>query len=283
MSKNVIYQEEGELTLVSPEFRVEPRIEPNFYEVVTKDMGMFSKREVKIDKSISLPESAIDSYKKHFKSKVPYIKDYFSSESIKIHKSLGVKHKLGVLLYGKQGTGKTTICYSLAQHLIDENAAIVFTVNSLNDMMFAMEFCKQADPKEKFLKIFIFDECEDDMHQSESSFKRVLDSAISPNNTLFLFTTNYFEYVPETIHNRPSRVKWVMEIKGYSNEDEIYTILMELNEGLAENVKLSVADVKGVVPELKGKTIDEIKNVFVDTVLKINLKKVTGKKEMLEI
>jgi hypothetical protein len=283
MSKNVIYQSEGELTLVSPEFRVENRIEPNFYEIVTKDMGMFTKREVKIDTSIVLPASAKDTYKKHFKSKVKYIQDYFSKESIEIHKSLQVKHKLGVLLHGKQGTGKTTICYSLAKQLIAENEAIVFTVDSLNDMRFALDFCKNADPTEKYLRVFIFDECEDDMHQAESSFKRVLDSAISPNNTLFLFTTNYYDYIPETIHSRPSRIKWVMEIKGYSNEEEIYNILMELNEGLEENVKLSIHDIKSVVPELKDKTIDEIKNVFVDTVLKINLRKVTGKKEVLEL
>lgn len=271
MSKKIIYQGEGEVTQVSPDFVIKDKMSPNFYKIVSVQMGMFSKKEVRLDYSISLPNNALGSYKDTFD--VGHIERYFSPESRSIHTSLKVKHKMGVLLHGKQGTGKTTLCYSLASYLIKQQDALVFTVDCLGDLMFALDFTREADPSEGTLKIFIMDECESDMYHNESTFKRVLDSATSSNNCLFLFTTNYFDEIPETIKDRPSRIKYVMEIVGYGNEEDIYNVMKELNDDLDDHVKLEVVDIKKVVPKMKGKTIDEIKNTFVDLVLKTNLKK----------
>ena len=72
--------------------------------------------------------------------------------------------------------------------------------------------------------------------------------------------------IPETIKNRPSRIKYPIEFDGINEEESVYTILQHMNETLDEVVKLSDPELKVITPELKGKTLDEIKNAFIDHV-----------------
>lgn len=271
-NKAIIYQENGELSQVSKKFDVKTTFSSGFYYVGEENMGMGTRRFLAIDDSIQLPKSSENAYRIHFKN-VEYINSYYSKASRDIHKALNIKHKLGILLYGVQGTGKTTICYSLAKYLIETMGAVVVTVEHTSQLGFALKALKESDHKEKLLKVIIMDECEEAMYQNESYMKKVLDSTSSMNNVLFLFTTNYEERIPDAIKYRPSRIKWTIEIGGYTDENLIYSAMLELNTNLKEEVKLSDKEVFAMVPSLVGKTIDEIKNTFVDKVLKENLRR----------
>lgn len=271
--KTLIYQADGIVSPVTSNFTVAKVLKPNFYHIKHTNMGFGTKRDLQVDDSITLPNSAIESYRQHF-TNVGYINKYFSEDSRIIHKSLNVKHKLGILLYGKQGTGKTTICYSLAQYLIDSMDAIAITVESVSDLGFALAFAREVDPKDNVLKVLIMDECEQAMYNHESQMKRILDSTSSVDNVLFLFTTNYIDQVPEAIKDRPSRIKWCKEIGGYGDAEEIYRVMDELNNNLEESIKLTGNQISGLVEALINKTIDEIKNTFIDKVLNVNLTKI---------
>lgn len=279
--KTLIYQADGIVSPVTSNFKVQEIITPGFYSVKHTPMPFGSKRDLQVDETITLPNSAVDSYKQHFQN-VGYINKYFSEASREIHKSLNVKHKLGILLYGKQGTGKTTICYSLAQYLIESMKAVVITTESLGDIKFALSFSRDIDPDDNLLKVIIMDECENDMDNYESDFKRVLDSASSVDNVLFLFTTNYVDRIPEAIKNRPSRIKWSLEIGGYGDKDEIFRVMSELNTNLNDSIKLSNNKILSLVDDMINNTIDEIKTKFIDTVLAVNLKKVGVIEELLK-
>lgn len=278
--KTLIYQANGEVSPVTSEFTVSKILKPDFYRIKVTSMGFGNRRDLQVDSTIKLPNSAVESYKQHF-TNVGYINKYFSRDSRSIHTSLGVKHKLGILLYGKQGTGKTTICYSLAKYLIESMEAIAITVEGTSDLIFALEFAKDVDPNNDVLKVIIMDECESAMQGNESTMKRILDSTSSVDNVLFLFTTNYIDQVPEAIKDRPSRIKWCKEIGGYGDAQEIFRVMDELNDNLEETIQLSNGQITSMVEELMDKTIDEIKNTFIDKVLNVNLTKIGAIENLL--
>ena len=111
------------------------------------------------------------------------------------------------------------------------------------------------------------------MRQREPEFKRLLDSSNSLNNHISFFTTNHVHKIPETIRDRPSRIKFSTRVDGIENEETIFTILTFMNEPIDSEVKLSDDEIKSIVRELRGKTLDEIKNAFIDKTFEINFQK----------
>lgn len=133
------------------------------------------------------------------------------------------------------------------------------------------------------MSIIIFDECEDDMRHYENSFKRLLDSSSSVNNHINFFTSNDISDISETILNRPSRIKFVLEIGGIKEEHTVHKVVSLMNSALTEEIKLEEEEVKSLIPSLTNKTLDEIKNSFLDSVFDINLKRDSLKSKVEQI
>ena len=53
-----------------------------------------------------------------------------------------------------------------------------------------------------------------------------------------------------------------------------------MNEPIDSEVKLSDDEIKSIVRELRGKTLDEIKNAFIDKTFEINFQKKVIKPEL---
>ena len=270
---------DGKLDIVDAQVTFTDKIEPGFYKAETISLGFVSTCNMYKDDSIQIPKSAYDIAREHIDIK--YINTYFSTKSTDLHNKLDIKQKLGLLLYGKQGTGKTTACYAIAQELINTKNAVVVTIKDYQEYKFAISFLEKAKAKiHDFLSITIFDECEEEMHQRESAFKRLLDSSNSLNNHISFFTTNHVHRIPETIRDRPSRIKFCTEVGGIENEETIFTVLSFMNNPIDSEVKLSDDEIKSIVRELRGKTLDEIKNTFIDKVFEINFQKKVIKPEL---
>jgi len=58
---------------------------------------------------------------------------FFEDRVVKKMKSLGFYHKVGILLHGKEGTGKSTILKYYYNKAISEKNAIVFQINCRNE------------------------------------------------------------------------------------------------------------------------------------------------------
>lgn len=207
------------------------------------------------------------------------IKTQFSTLSQNIHSSLEFKLKVGVLLYGKYGCGKTTLCYQIADYFNTYMQAITIVVFDFSQLNYAVDFSKSIRTYVGFNKpvVIIFDECEHHMSNYESEIKGILDSNESLENCLFLFTTNYENIVPEAIKLRPSRIKYFHELKGESDDIRIYNVIKSLNDKLDEDLKLTDETLGKLVAEIleknKEATIDEIKHVFIDKLIAINPRK----------
>lgn len=188
----------------------------------------------------------------------------FSPASLRIHKAMGNAAKVGFLLYGPQGTGKSTAMYSVAMTLIEKYNATVIEVDDHDDLRATYRHIKNLRKLEPtMLAVVLMDECEEPMKFKEKDMKLLLDSKDTPTNLIFIGATNYIEKIPPTIKDRPSRIKHLFDCKSI-NEDEVivYTILSDMNKELEPGDQLTDGAIKEVTKAAVGKTIDEIKHLF---------------------
>jgi len=193
-----------------------------------------------------------------------YLDELFSNLSKKLHENLNLNRKVGYLLHGKQGSGKTTTMYAMAKKLVDSYDCCVFTVEEKEDFHFLIDMILEFREVKDFKAVIILDECENELNNYESYFKSLLDGTDSLNDCVFLMSTNYIDNIPNTIKNRPSRFKYVLNIDGIEEESVIYEIMKHMNDSLDENVRLGDESIRSYVNDLKGSTLDEIKTKFME-------------------
>lgn len=270
MEKTFIYQADGSVMCVDSNFEAVQALRSGYYFIHEKASFMGSVlREIKIHDGVQIPNTAMEIV--HHFLDIDYIEKYFSDASREIHDNLNIKLKMGIMLYGKQGTGKTTAAYAVGEHLMKTKGASVFTVFSMGEFDYVINFLKDAKKVKDFLSVIIFDECEHAMSDHEDQMKRLLDSSTSIDNNLCFFTTNYFYKIPQTISERPSRIKWCIDVEHITEEDIIYNIVKKMNKELNKSAQLSLNQVKSFVPKMRNKTIDEIKNGYIDYVFETHM------------
>lgn len=266
--------EDEQVNIIKDDHSIEKELRPGFYEIRAKSMGIVSMNYVAMGERPIVPESASRIADEYFN--INYIEQFFSDASRKIHSHLSLKNKLGIMATGKQGTGKTTICHALCNYLADHHNAVVFLLNSpdMGEFTCAVDFLRESKKQtDNFFSIIMADECDGLLRGNENHMKSVLDSNESLDNNLFLFTTNYPDMIPETITDRPSRIKHIIEVEGINDEITVNTIIKTMNDSLPDEVKLGDHKIKEMVPELTNETVDNIKNQFLNEVFKLNLQK----------
>jgi len=189
-------------------------------------------------------------------------------------KELSFAHKLGVLLYGKEGGGKTSIVNYYCNQLITSNDAIVFRINCEPCYLSKVtDFILKVRGIQDNLFIVVMDEMEELAKENEGQVKTFMDGAESLDNTIFFGMTNYIDKIPSSIKNRPSRFKYCIEIEGIQSEKEIKTILDKMIGDIYEDeviMKFST--------DLKGNTLDQIKQFCIDKIMDISSTPITKKK-----
>ena len=268
MKNQLLYFPNGKVSLVEKDSSFKEEITSGFYEVRMRQEKFGQIPELYTSK-IDLPLSSYQLAQQYVDT--DFLATYFSKESQELHQDMKQTHKLGMILYGKHGTGKTTACYAVAEQMIKSLGAVMITVKSISEYIYALDFLKALKENfGNFLSGTVFDECEGSMQDHEDHMKRYLDSAYSLNNHIHFFTTNYIDNIPDSIKDRPSRIKFCIEIGGISDELAVFEILEMMNSGLKENVKMNDTNLKEISRDLIGKTLDEIKNKFIEQSFDIN-------------
>ena len=182
------------------------------------------------------------------------------------YKKLCITNKLGILLKGPVGSGKSTIARLLASQ---EFNAILISPNitrikeSLNKIISSYTILSNT------IKIILLEDIDTvlnkpikDMDPKEAENARnllqILDSNESPDNTVFIATTNYYDKLIKNVPNlvRPGRFDIVEEI-GYLNKETADKMINNFNNSIYEfnNFKINPNDVYEVhskkYPELK--------------------------------
>jgi len=206
----------------------------------------------------------------HFSSGV--IKDTINSIDIFLNKDTSAKynklkvgHKLGIILHGPPGTGKTSTVALLCNELIKNHNAIAinFTGNSLGWIKMVIKSLRtfQDNPIVAFVDEF---ECEVGNYDeaNESGYLTFLDGSDSFNNLIFVACTNKLDEIPDRIKFRKSRIKHLVEIKSFPIEvykEFILDKVPDMNSELVAELSYKA--------EEHGLTLDNLKHVIIDYII----------------
>jgi len=260
--KSFNYLESGEITFSNlSTIKTTSKLDSGFYEV---DYLEHPHYKVVIKKSDCI--ESIKTYDFPNKSMLDkYILAFFKKEVIEKVQNLGFIHKVGILLYGKEGTGKTSIIKYYAYNAIKEHNALVFYINNRQRLKEIWDFVRDVRKIQINPIIIIFDEIDNLLPDGkESLLKLIIDGNLTTNNTLFFACTNYIDNIPNALKYRPSRFKYTIDIEGIQNSKDIYDIIFKMigdgfsKENLTEFSK-----------QLVGQTLDEIKQFCLDKIMNI--------------
>lgn len=199
---------------------------------------------------------------------------FLQQENRDICNELGFNYKLNTLFYGKQGTGKTSVMNYAAKHLIEKHGALVFMIHGWSNLHVTVEMARAARKIQDNLIIYMIDEFDQLVRdkKEEAYLKSFLDGVLSINNSLVFATTNYLDHIPNTIKERPSRFRLLLEIEAIDSPEIVKrTIKTILDKTKKEIFTAAEIDAMSASLASKGVTIDEIKNYITDKIMNLSI------------
>lgn len=237
--------------------KVGTRFEPGFYLAVTDERG-----NINISKE-KLPEIHSALKTKETELVLNTAQSFFCPDIREKVNTMGFTHKLGILLYGIYGSGKTSVLNFIADEFITNKEAVVLLCKDGNSFGTAIALGKKIREIQENPLIFIADEFERFAESEESKMKSFLDGVDSIDNSLFLSATNYVEKVPDTIKDRPSRIRLLVEFKGIEDKEVMKSTLKEISDKLQPSL-FSEEEIETAFDEISSITIDQIKSMCLD-------------------
>jgi SpoVK/Ycf46/Vps4 family AAA+-type ATPase len=261
--KSFHYLENGEVSFsILDTIKTEQKLDSGVY---TLEYLPYPEMRVKLD--VSTDKETIKTYSFPDKDKLDNLFDSFFNENVvKKVKGLGFYHKVGVLLYGKEGTGKSTIIKSYANKVLEKHNGLVFYFTSNQYVNKCWDFIRKIREIQDNPIVVVFEEM--DMYTQktqevpEGYLKTILDGNNSIDNCIILGATNYIDTIPKAIKDRPSRFKYVLNIEGIHSEEEILDILSPMISDICGK-----DEIKEYAYMLKGETLDSIKQFAMDKIM----------------
>lgn len=266
--KSFHYREDGSVSFSILETSYTTKVlEPRVYSLTAGVVDGNWTPIVKVSKDVERFEEDLGMY---FEDKIGKIYNKFFVPEIRTTvNKLGYNHKAGILLYGKQGTGKTTMFKKYFNHASVQHNALVFDVKTTEATDVWWKFIQdirtiQSNPIVIFLDEF--DEYfEGRSGGQETIIKRILDGTDSIDNVLFFMTTNYINKIPETVKNRPSRIKYSIEVEGIQD----VAVIRRFLDTACKKANITLNYEKNL-DSMKGYTVDELKQYVLDSVMDLD-------------
>lgn len=196
---------------------------------------------------------------------INHLDTWISNEEI--YKDRGLTFKTGILLYGTKGTGKSSLASAIANYLkcglitIDittfQNINISEVVESINAD--SERYVILLDEIDSIFSSRDDEEASDSQKEKISKMLSFLDSPQSPNNVIFVATTNYKERL-DTAMIRKGRFDLAIELGDISKE---------VAADMCKSFNMS-KDQIGMVLSQFGDSINpaELQSAILDTVVK---------------
>ncbi len=200
-----------QMFIPSEEVKTADKVEPGLYSIrYSQNIGFYLfKENYKYDEILTLPTDDVQQV-------VEEIDDFWTKGEK--FKEYGLAHKRGILLHGKQGTGKSSLINLIVTSLINDLGGIVLTIKSRDDLSnyasFMPQYFKVIEPNRPVVTIIEdLDGLLEYSSEAESMLLNMLDGLEQMEKTVYIATTNYPEKLKARILNRPSRFDIRVEIK----------------------------------------------------------------------
>lgn len=180
---------------------IEKQIQPGVYDLSYDhrfEEVVLVKRKVILDELLYLPDPIFDTIINDI--------EYFWDNEEKF-KKYDFTYKRGILLHGKPGCGKSSICLLLSQQIINKGGVVIY-INDGDDLSMFNTIIKQFRMIESNTPILCILEDLDGllrMNENETKLLNLLDGVNQINNVVYIGNTNYPENLKDRIINRPSR------------------------------------------------------------------------------
>lgn len=201
------------------------------------------------------------------KERIDLILSKFMDKDIKEKvTAAGFLHKLGILMYGAEGTGKSTIIKYFFSEYIKTHSAIVFYFNTYINIAKTWDFIMAVRQTQDNPIFIIFEEFDSHLLEkgNESILKSFIDGNLSIDNCIFFATTNYIDEIPDAIKNRPSRFKYSFKIEGIQDKNDVISIVRKILSDTFTSEEISEFS-----KSLTGSSIDTIKQFCLDKIMNI--------------
>lgn len=260
--KSFNYLENGEVTYsIMDTIKTEKILDPGFYNISWVDypkyiVEMHVLKVKEFNNSVTFPD----------KLKLDSWFDAFFEKPIKEKiETCGFLHKTGILLYGKEGTGKSTIIVNYCGKAIAEQKALVFYINDKYFPHKCWDFLLKIRKIQDNPIIIVFEEIDALIYEKHESFlKSALDGNLSIQNSIVFATTNYIDRIPTALKDRPSRFKFSLNIESLQDHETICSILKTTIGDI-----LNEKEIEDFAKELNGSTLDHIKQFCLDKIMNL--------------
>lgn len=192
------------------------------------------------------------------------LKSFYDPKVINTIKVLGFNHKTGVLFYGSEGTGKSTIIKYYANQCIKEQSALIFYITSNFCHSQCWDFIMKIREVQDNPIVVIYEEFDEYIKDYEGFLKTAFDGNMSINNCIVFASTNYIHAIPDALKNRPSRFKYSLNIEGISEQDDVYNIMHPLLKSI-----FSDEEIKKFAKSHTNQSLDTIKQFCVDKIMEL--------------
>ena len=181
------------------------QIKAGFYEFWDSDYGLILRpANVVTDELIELPDPTCAEV-------LAGIEKFWAMEER--YREHGLLYKRSVGLYGPPGGGKTAKLMQLARRIIAKDGLVILFNDETNE---GLEMLRKIEPKRRV--ICIMEDLDEIIRGWERRVLSLLDGEAQVDGIVFMATTNYYDKLPVTLVNRPSRFDEWIEVKMPSAE-----------------------------------------------------------------
>lgn len=154
----------------------------------------------------------------------------------------GFLHRRGYMLYGPQGTGKSSIVWQVANDVINRGG-VVFVCDNPRFFIGGLKTFRQVEPDRPI--VCIFEDIDAIISKyNETEILSLLDGDSQIDKVINIATTNYPENLDRRIVNRPRRFDRIIKIA--APEDEIREAFLKSKLPKTQNLKKWVKKTEGL-------------------------------------
>ena len=193
----------------------------------------FEKMSLATQKLIDLPDHTTSAV-------VSDINNFLKKETYNQFEKYNYLYKRGIMLYGKPGTGKTSVIKKICDIAVEKDMIVFFDLapDMVESAVREVRALENENANRQIL--VIWEEVDSLIRRQESEMLNLLDGITQIDNIVYLATTNFINKIPDRIKNRPGRFARIIEVDTPSAEARKMFIQQRIHPSDLANINVEL-------------------------------------------